>query len=116
MLTVIRSMRELRFGELMRVYSEGNRITGTERWPFEPESRAVALAEQDFYNYLSQCFFHTRGAVYCVWQEGGCYVSALRLEPWRDGLLLEALETAPERRNQGHACALVQAVQTYLSE
>lgn len=116
MLTVIGSMRELRFGRLMDVYAQTNRETARERWPSEPESYATSLAEQDFYNYLSTCFFPTSGAVYCVWQEGGRYVSALRLEPWRDGLLLEALESAPDRRNHGYACTLIRAVQAYLRE
>lgn len=116
MLTVIRSMRELRFGRLMDVYAQTNRDTARERWPLESESYAVALAEQDFYNYLATCFFCTPGAVYCVWQAEGRYVSALRLEPWRDGLLLEGLETAPERRNYGCACALIRAVQACLRE
>lgn len=114
MLTVIRSMRELRFGCLMDVYTETNRAASRERWPLEPESHAVALAEQDFYNYLAASFFRTIGAAYFVWQEDGQYVSALRMEPWRDGLLLEALETIPERRNHGTACALIRAVQAYL--
>ena len=35
------------------------------------------------------------------------YVSAARLEPYRDGLLLEALETAPELRGRGYAAALL---------
>jgi len=44
----------------------------------------------------------------------GRYVSALRLEPYRDGLLLEALETAPEQRRKGFAAALIRAVQCFL--
>lgn len=116
MLTVIRSLRELHFGRLMDVYAQTNREVGRERWPMEPENHSIALAEQDFYNYLSACFFRTPGAVYCVWQESGRYVSTLRLEPWRDGLLLEGLETAPERRNHGYACILIRAVQARLRE
>lgn len=116
MLIVIRSMRELHFGRLMDVYAQTNRDTAGERWPSEPESHAVALAEQDFYNYLSACFFRTKGAIYFAWLESGRYVSALRLEPWRDGVLLEGLETAPERRNCGYACVLIRAVQAYLRE
>lgn len=116
MLTVIRSMKELCFGQLMDVYAQTNRATARERWSSEPESYGVALAEQDFYNYLDTGFFRTLGASYCVWQENGCYVSALRLEPWRDGLLVEALETAPERRNRGYAYALLRSVQAYLGE
>ena len=51
------------------------------------------------------------GAVYALWVEDGRYRSALRLEPYEDGLLLEALETAPKYRRQGYAEKLMRAVQ-----
>ena len=44
----------------------------------------------------------------------GRYVSALRLEPNRDGLLLEALETLPEERRRGYAVSLISSVQRWL--
>lgn len=72
--------------------------------------RQLELAEQDFYQYLREVFFPVPGAVYCIWQEENAYVSALRLEPYRDGLLLEALETAPGERRRGYAEALIRAV------
>lgn len=100
MLTIITSMKELSFSKLMEVYIEENQRTG----------HALVQAEQDFYSYLRESFFQTPGAVYCVWQVGDAYVSALRLEPYRDGMLLAALETAPDRRNQGYAKLLVNAV------
>ena len=114
MLYLAHSLSQLHFGSLMTVYGESNRENGREFWPEEPEMRQIQLAEEDFYRYLSQVFFQTRGAVYAVWEENGRYVSALRLEPYRDGLLLEALETAPEQRRKGYAAALIRAVQGYL--
>lgn len=68
-------------------------------------------AEQAFYQYLAEGFFSVPGAVYAIWQEQGVYISALRLEPYEDGLLLEALETAPAQRRQGYAERLIRAVQ-----
>lgn len=114
MLYLARSLSQLQFGSLMAVYADANRENGRESWPEEPEMRQIQLAEADFYRYLSQVFFKTPGAVYAVWEENGRYVSALRLEPYRDGLLLEALETAPEQRRKGFAAALIQAVQGFL--
>ena len=114
MLVVIGSMRELRFGELMQVYGESNLEKGRRCWLYETEDRQLALAEQDLYDYLRQCIFAVPDAALCVWQESGHYVSALRLEPWKDGLLLTGLETAPERRGKGYARALIRAVQGYL--
>ena len=114
MLYLTHSLSQLHFGSLMTVYGESNRENGREFWPEEPEMRQIQLAEEDFYRYLSQVFFQTRGAVYAVWEKNGRYVSALRLEPYRDGLLLEALETAPEQRRKGYAAALIRAVQGFL--
>lgn len=108
-LVVAQSLRELSFGKLMEVYSESNLENGRDLWPNETEGRLLALAEQEFYNYLQQVFFRTSGAQYLIWEADGCYVSALRLEPYRDGLLLEALETAPQHRGKGYAAALMQA-------
>ena len=103
MLSVIRSLRELNFSQLMDVYLEGN-LDKAE------EGLSLLEAEQDFYRYLQEVFFPTPGAVYCIWSEDGCYVSALRLEPYRDGWLLEALETAPKHRRRGYGRRLLEAV------
>lgn len=111
MLKVANALHELSFSGLMEVYAEGNRENGLEMYPDEPEARQLQLAEEGFYQYLHDTFFPVRGARYAVWVEQGRYVSALRLEPYRDGLLLEALETLPDRRRQGYAAMLIQAVQ-----
>lgn len=108
-LIIANRLGELSFGKLMEVYSEGNLEKGQELWPDEPEGRQMALAEQEFYQYLQQVFFRTPDARYLILEESGRYLSALRLEPYRDGLLLAALETAPEYRNKGYGAQLVQA-------
>lgn len=100
MLIIVQSMRELTFGRLMEVYQE-------------PSGPVSLRAEQEFYHYLNDCFFRTPGAVYCIWQEGQRYVSALRLEAYNDGRLLTALQTAPDCRGNGHAGSLVRAVLTW---
>ena len=110
MLIVAKSMGGLSFSRLMEVYRGSCRENGAEFWPQETPERQIALAEQDFYDYLAGSFFGTEGAVYAIWEESGQYVSALRLEPYRDGLLLEALETAPDHRRRGYAKALLLAV------
>ena len=110
MLILIRTMKELNFGQLMAVYEQSNRENGREFWPELPEGQQMLGAEQDFYQYLRESFFATEGAFYAIWAEKGNYVSALRLEPYQDGLLLEALETAPNHRRKGYAAALIRAV------
>ena len=103
-------MSELNFGQLMELYSEGNMENARDFYPNLPENQQILAAEQSFHQYLRECFFVTPAAVYCIWQEEGKYVSALRLEPYQDGLLLEALETAPHSRRKGYAAALIKAV------
>ena len=113
MLILARSLRELRFSELMEVYADSN-LEKAEDWSDLPRGFALQLAEQEFRQYLQEVFFAVTGAVCAVWQEQGRYVSALRLEPYRDGLLLAALETAPDRRGNGYARSLIREVQRHL--
>lgn len=110
MLVFADHLRDLSFSALMTVYEQSNRESAKKNWPEESTDFALQLAEQEFYQYLRQVFFHTPGARYAIWLEHGIYVSALRLEPYRDGLLLSALETAPDYRKQGFAEALVREV------
>ena len=98
MLRVFRSLEGLELAKLARVYGYD------------------ARQEADLYEYLRYGFFRTRGALYCVWQEQETYVSALRLEPFGDGLILAGLETAPDHRREGHATALVRAVLDRLAQ
>lgn len=103
MLLVADALRKLDFAALMDVYIEGN---------LEKAEEGMTLldAEENFRAYLRDVFFQTPGGVYYIWLEGGRYVSALRLEPYRDGWLLEALETAPEQRRKGFAERLLREV------
>lgn len=111
MLLLATKLQELRFSQLMEVYEEGNRENGALLHPELPEGQQILRAEQSFYQYLQEGFFPAEGAVYAIWVENGAYVSALRLEPYEDGLLLAALETAPALRRKGYAEKLIRAVQ-----
>lgn len=111
MLILARKLHEISFAGLMEVYEESNRHNGGLMHPELPESQQILNAEQAFYQYLQEGFFSIPGAVYAIWEEEGVYISALRLEPYEDGLLLEALETAPAYRGQGYATRLIQEVQ-----
>ena len=103
MLEIVRSMGALDFEELMAVYRESNAENAQE------QDIPIAQVEQNFADYLREDFFRQKGAFYCLWKENGRTVSALRLEPFEDGLLLEALETMPEQRRRGYGKALVLA-------
>ncbi len=116
MLKIFHNMNSLDFGALMEVYAETNRISGQTCYAKLPHSEQLLCAEQDFYAYLHDCFFCQRGAFYAVWIAEGAYVSALRIEPYTDGLLLAGLETAPNARRRGYASALIKAVLAYLRD
>lgn len=113
MLILAKKLHELAFGKLMEIYVEGNLENGQQAAPEEPVAQQIAIGEQNFYQYLNQVFFPTPEAVYAVWEENGQYISALRLETYRDGMLLEALETRPDYRRRGYAKKLIDAVLPY---
>lgn len=111
MLLVFEKLRDMSFSKLMAVYEEGNAENAAEFWPDMEKGQGLLRAEQEFYQYLREIFFPTEQARYYVWEERGAYLSALRLEPYRDGMLLEALETHPAYRRMGYAARLIRAVQ-----
>ena len=113
MLKVYCSMADLPFGKLMEIYAQSNQ---EDKRNCESEGYQPVLAEQEFYAYLRQCFFALPSARYFLWEEQGRAVSAVRCEGYRDGLLLTALETAPDCRGKGYATGLVKAVLQYLKE
>ena len=110
MLKIATTLKELNFSELMEVYAEGNEKTASAAYPNESRYQGIRRAEQDFYQYLNECFFLSEGSFYALWLENSQYMSALRMEPYRDGLLLEALETRPGQRKKGFAGALMRGV------
>ncbi len=109
MLKLAYRLEELTFGKLMEVYIGDNEENGARLYPHLPKQRQLLEAEQDFLQYLQEGFFDRPGDVYCLWEVDGKYKSALRLQRYQDGLLLEALETAPWERRKGYGLALVEA-------
>ena len=105
MLLIAKGLEELDFSALMDIYIEGN-LEKAEEYG----DGGLLQAEREFYDYLREDFFRQSDAFYGILVVRGRYVSALRLEPYRDGWLLEALETAPDSRKLGYAKALMAAV------
>lgn len=100
----------LPFPEMMDIYIEGNVENGKYFFPEKPKAQQLQLAIQKFRDYLLEDFFPRENAFCALWMEEGQYVSALRLKPGEDGLLLEALETRPDQRKRGCALKLINAV------
>ena len=109
MLKIFSDLKQLEFHKLMQVYEEANRENGKDLYPERSASEQLLFAEQDFYGFL-ELFFQTPEAICAVWEEDGTYLCALRLEPYRDGLLLQGVETIPAFRNRGFAKKLLLAV------
>lgn len=109
-------LSQMRFGELMCVYEEGNVENALDRYAGMDKNAAVLQVEQDFYNYLDEVFFLTEHARYFVLSENGKYISALRVEPYEDGMLLAALETRPGFRRRGFAKKLVRLVAEHIEK
>ncbi len=110
MLRIFDRFSQLDTKKLMAVYEEANRKKGAECFLYDPAPRQIEKAQRLFEDYLRDDFFGVRGAFYGVWDEENRYCSALRMEPYQDGLLLEALETAPGQRRRGYARRLLNQV------
>lgn len=116
MIKIFKSLQELNFGKLMNVYREGNEENARAFYPEYDVNAAILNAEQDFYAYLQSDFFRVKDAFYAVLLEQDRYISALRMEPYEDGWLLEALETHPTYRRRGYAVRLINEVIEHVSQ
>ena len=114
MLKIITSMSQLNTDQLMAVYVESNRENAEEFFSDLNVEAQTEMAEREFLDYLREDFFSQKGAFYAVWVEDGVYKAALRLEPYKDGYLIEALETAPDERRKGYASKLITEVLPFL--
>ena len=98
---------DLDFPKLMEVYRESNLDNIAYFFPEETDrERGLRAVEAGFRDYLTGDFFASPGNRYYVLEDGGSWVSAIRLfpVPEQPGVwYAEALETAPEQRRKGYA-------------
>jgi len=100
MLKIIKSISQLNISQFLAVYAQS---TGSD-----------FHKEEDLLTYLREDFFCQKDAFYALWVVDDDYRSALRIEPYREGLLLQALETKPDDRRKGYGYALMMQVLEYL--
>ena len=110
MLSLFSSSKSFPYSAVAEIYRTSILSDGAFRYPEEPEEVQEALAEADFLSYIRLDFFPRQGSLYALWQADTRYVSATRIEPYRDGVLLSGLETAPEHRGRGYASSLLAAL------
>lgn len=115
MLKVFDRYEDIDFRQLMNVYAQLNYTEGKVKYPKLFENLQILYAEQDFFDFL-QSFLAIKNAKYFVWVQHGRYVAALRMEPYMDGYLLEAVETMPDVRRRGHATNLINAAISYMRD
>ena len=115
MLKLVHTISALSFSQLMNVYVESNTESGFDLYGQHLEFERLHLVESDFFHYLKSVFFRQEKSFYAIWEEGGRYVSAVRVEPYLDGFLLCALETCPQERCKGFAGKLILSICDYLS-
>lgn len=113
MLHIITSQKELAFAEIKRIYCESILEQGSRDYMGFPENQRLLEAERDFYFYLKD-FLKQKDSFLALWAPEKTAVAALRCEPYRDGFLIEGLETAPDSRNRGYASCLLGEVLGYL--
>ena len=112
MLIKISEFQNLDARKLMDIYSESNYENTDYFYPDEADKDvAVRKVEDGFLDFLKNNFFGHTGACYCVLEEDGVWVSALRISRIQRGLYyLEALETRPDQRGKGYASLLLSGV------
>lgn len=110
MLRIFRTARDINFDKLKHVYLQTNTRCAERNYPKDEAKTAVLRSEEAFERYIREEFFSISGACYAVWESGGSYVSALRMEPHQDGYLISFLETSPEHRRKGYGESLVRGV------
>ena len=93
MLKIFSNLSDLNFSNLMEVYHQSNKETALQQYPFLDLQEAVLSIQQDIYQDLRE-FYRMANAFYAVWCVDGQYVSAVRVEPYHDGVLITCLETA----------------------
>lgn len=116
MLKIIKSISELNDRQFLAVFAESIRKNGQDFYGHLSENQQVKRAEEDLLSFLRDDFFHQKNAFCAAWIVDGEYKSVLRMEPYRDGLLLYGLETAPDARKMGYAFSLITEVTTYLRQ
>ncbi len=84
-------------------------------YPNLDDIEGALSAEQDFYYDLNS-FFRMNGSFIAVWQENKRYVSALKIEKFKDGFLISGFETDPDFRNTGFGSSLLKSVLMYISD
>lgn len=98
MLLIADKIENIEISRLFTVYSETISSMKQEYGAFRGEYAFIISLQE---------FLSSENAYLGIWCVDGIYMSAVRLEPYRDGYILSCLESAPEHRNCGAAKAII---------
>ena len=98
---------------LASVYEESNKENAKRDGHSGLSNISFLEAEMDFYDYMSY-FLQDQNSFLAIWAENDQYLSAVRIEPYSDGVLLSGLETILAERRKGYAGRLLQELMIYL--
>lgn len=112
MLYIANSLQELDFNALMQIYDSKEPINENVTIPEIGENTLLWSRKNDLYSYLKEDFFTRPNSFYGIWAEGDQYISTLRMEPYEDGFLLQALKTHSGYLNKGFATKLFESILT----
>ena len=117
MLKIITNYSELDERQVMDIYSESNLDNTSYFYPDEcDKKKALQLVERDFLKYIRDEFLSKEGNSYCVYDQDGRWVSALRLYRLGEAFCyIEALETRPDCRRKGYGAALLKETADYFA-
>ena len=115
LLKIVKTPAELDYGQVMHIYGESLLRSAKTDYPYLDGNQQLIEAEQDFYLFLKS-FLKQKDSLCFFWISKGRYVSALRIEPFQDGYLIEGVETAEDFRNQGFAKCLLNAALEYMQD
>lgn len=116
MLKIIRSMHQIEFFQLTQVYEKSLWEDARSYPDNSSEFEVVRKAEDRFYDYLMGWLYESKENMLFVWEHDGRYVSAVRLEPYKDGYLISGLETKPSEYNKGFAKQLLREVVSHVRQ
>lgn len=113
MLLIAEHLVQIDMKMLAAVYEGSNRENALSCINGQFSNLRYLESQNDFYDYLSY-FLRDQNSFIAIWADNDQYCSAVRVEPYLDGVLFSGLETAPSERRKGYAMRLVQELIGYL--
>lgn len=118
MLLAIGTPEELDIPKILAIYRGSSMENCQGMYPAETAAASLEQYEAGYAAYMREEFFAKPGRLWMVETADGLWASALRLLPLEepDTWMIEALETHPDHRRQGHAARLLTDTIQYLEQ